>query len=133
MARNRSERRPERRPARPDAEAAPAPAPSAEAPALRLLRGGLSLAVPGLGQLAGRRLVAAFLCFVGALVPYVFFLVLLNDRYGVRGELLSFSFSDARGPIRPPAEHWGLLLVGLAVHAAAVWDAARSCVAGRRS
>lgn len=113
----------------PSAPSAPAPPDALPDPrGLRLLRGALSLVVPGLGQLAARRVVAAGLCLVGALLPYFFFLVLVNDRYGVRGELLSFSFGDLSGrgvPFRPPAEHWALLLVGVAVHAAAVWDAAR--------
>jgi hypothetical protein len=85
----------------------------------------LSLLIPGLGQLVRGRVVTGLLLLLGALVPYVFFLALLNDRYGVRGGLLSFSFDATRGPIRPAAEHWSLLVLGVAIHALAIWDARR--------
>lgn len=97
------------------------------APRAYLLLAGLSLALPGLGQLVRGRVTTGLLFLAGVLLPYVAFLVLLNDRYGFRGEILSFSFDSARGPLRPPAEHWALLVLGVALHLLSVWDAGRRC------
>ena len=91
----------------------------------RVATGTLSLIVPGLGQAVQRRVLDGLLLLAGTLVPYIVFLMLLNLRFGVPGELLSFSPFDAPHPLRPPAEHWSLFLLGGAIHAAAVWDAAR--------
>ena len=95
------------------------------APGARLATAALSLGLPGLGQLARGRVVDGLLLLCGALLPYFFFLVLLNLRFGIPGELLTFAPFDGVHPIRPPAEHLALLLLGLTIHAAAVWDAAR--------
>lgn len=91
----------------------------------RVLRALLSTGCPGLGQLIAGRALEAALFFVGVLVPYAFFVALLNVTFGTPGELASLSFLSPRVPIRPPAEHWALLLVGVTVHAASVWHALR--------
>jgi hypothetical protein len=89
----------------------------------RVLPALLSLLLPGLGQAARRRFVAGLVCFVAAFVPYLVFAVLLNQRYGVSGELFSLPFLHAREPIRPPAEYWALFGLGVVAHLAAVLDA----------
>ena len=88
-----------------------------------VLAGGLSLALPGLGQLVRRRFVEAFLFLLGTLIPYFFFLALATARLSA---MEHFAASGGVTPaFRPPPEHWALLLLGVAFHLLSVWDATR--------
>lgn len=96
-----------------------------EAPQRDKLAALLSAAVPGLGQLTHRRVGAALLLFTTVAAAYVAFLLLLNFRFGAPGELFSLTFLDYPKPIRPPAEHWGILVLGLSLHTLGIVDAWR--------
>lgn len=86
---------------------------------------GLSVVLPGLGQVARGRVGDGLAVGVATLLVYLFALLVWNQRSGfLWGDLLMTPVNWR--PSRMPPHDWALLGLGVLMHGVAVADAART-------